>query len=89
MTSVSAFYRSYLSLLATKMNSTNVESERYSDYFNPMPDISNNNFSKKLKHDRNARLNSVLMFSPVICSFALCFVFYWSALYFEVVQSLV
>ena len=41
----------YLSLLATKMNSTNVESERYSDYRNPMPDISNNNFSKKLKPD--------------------------------------
>ena len=33
------------------MNSTNVESESYSDYFNPMPDISNNNFSKKLKPD--------------------------------------
>ena len=45
VTSVSACY---LSLLATKMNSTNVESERYSDYFNPMSDISNNNFSKKL-----------------------------------------
>ena len=29
------------------------------------------------------------MFSLVICSFALCFVFYWSALYFVVVQSLV
>ena len=26
-------------------------SERYSDYFNPMPDISSNNFSKKLKPD--------------------------------------
>ena len=38
-------------LLATKMSSTNVESERYSDYFSPMPDISNNNFSKKLKPD--------------------------------------
>ena len=45
------FIGGYLSLLATKMNSTNVESERYSDYFNPMPDISNNNFSKKLKPD--------------------------------------
>ena len=33
------------------MNSTNVELERYSDYFNPMPDISNNNFLKKLKPD--------------------------------------
>ena len=45
------FIGGYLSLQATKMNSTNVESERYSDYFNPMPDISNNNFSKKLKPD--------------------------------------
>ena len=26
--------------LATQMNSTNVESESYSNYFNPMPDIS-------------------------------------------------
>ena len=26
--------------MATQMVSTNVESERYSDYFNPMPDIS-------------------------------------------------
>ena len=40
-----------MSLLATKMNSKNVELERYSDYFNPMPDVSNNNFSKKLKPD--------------------------------------
>ena len=30
--------------LATQMNSTNVESERYSDYFNPVPDISNDTF---------------------------------------------
>ena len=30
--------------LATQMNSTNVESERYSDYFNPMPDISKDTF---------------------------------------------
>ena len=30
--------------LATQMNSTNVKSERYSDYFNPMPDISNDTF---------------------------------------------
>ena len=44
------FIGGYLSLLATKMNSTNVESERYSDYFNPMPDISNKN-SEKLKPD--------------------------------------
>ena len=28
----------------TQMNSTNVESERYSDYFNPVPDISNDTF---------------------------------------------
>jgi len=33
------------------MNSRNVESERYSDYFNPMPDISNDTFLKKLKPD--------------------------------------
>ena len=45
------FIGGYLSLPATKTNSTNVESERYSDYFNPMPHISNNNFSKKLKPD--------------------------------------
>ena len=43
------FIRGYL--LATKMNSTNVESERYSDYFNPMPDISNDAIPKKLKPD--------------------------------------
>ena len=33
------------------MNSTNVESERYSDYSNPVPDISNHTFWKKLKPD--------------------------------------
>ena len=33
------------------MNTTNVESERYSDYFNLMPDISNHFFQKKLKPD--------------------------------------
>ena len=33
------------------MNSTNVKSERYSDYFNPVPDISNDTFPKKLKLD--------------------------------------
>ena len=38
-------------LTSYKDDSTNVESKRYSDYFNPMPDISNNNFSKKLKPD--------------------------------------
>ena len=37
--------------LATQMNSTNVESERYSDYFNPMPEINNDTFPKKLKPD--------------------------------------
>ena len=37
--------------LATQMNSTIVESERYSDYFNPMSDISNDTFQKKLKPD--------------------------------------
>ena len=36
MTSVSAVIRGYL---ATLVNSTNMESERYSDNFNPMPDI--------------------------------------------------
>ena len=30
--------------LATQINSTDVESERYSDYFNPVPDISNDTF---------------------------------------------
>ena len=33
------------------MNSTNMKSERYSDYFNPVPDISNDTFPKKLKLD--------------------------------------
>ena len=33
------------------MNSANVESERYSYYFNPMPDIINDTFPKKLKSD--------------------------------------
>ena len=37
--------------LATQMNSTHVESERYSDFFNPIPDISNDTFPKKLKPD--------------------------------------
>ena len=37
--------------LATQMNSTNVESERYSDYSNPVPDISIHTFWKKLKPD--------------------------------------
>ena len=35
--------------LATQMNSTNVESERYSDYFNPVP--RQDTFPKKLKPD--------------------------------------
>ena len=48
MTSVNAFYLGYL---ATQMNSTNVESERYSDYFSPTPDISNDAIPKKLKPD--------------------------------------
>ena len=34
-----------------QMNSTNVESERYSDYFNPMPDLSDDTLPKKLKPD--------------------------------------
>ena len=37
--------------LATHMNSTNVESESYSDYFNPMADISDDTLPKKLKPD--------------------------------------
>ena len=40
-----------------QMNSTNVESERYSDYFNPMPDISNDTFLKKVKADN---LNEII-----------------------------
>ena len=32
-----------------QMNSTNVESEGYSDYFSPMPDISYDALPKKLK----------------------------------------
>ena len=57
-----------MSLLATKMNSKNVESERYSDYFNPMPDVSNNNFSKKLKPDN-------LQLWLVFCILLVCVVF--------------
>ena len=37
--------------LAKQMNSTNVESERYSDYFNPMPVITTIPSRKKLKPD--------------------------------------
>ena len=33
------------------MNSTNVELESYSDYFNPMADISNDTLPKKPKPD--------------------------------------
>ena len=75
------------------MNSTNVESERCCDYFNPVPDVSNNTFLKKLKPDNMKEIigtmmqrNSVqvsFMFSLVICSFALCFInneFYWCLL---------
>ena len=43
--------------LATQMNSKKVESERYSDYFNPMPDISNDTFLKKVKADN---LNEII-----------------------------
>ena len=36
--------------LASQVNSTNVESKRYSDYLNPMPGISNDTaFPKKVK----------------------------------------
>ena len=41
--------------LATQVNPTNVESERYNDYFNPMPDLSNDTFPKKLKPDGSNR----------------------------------
>ena len=34
-----------------QMNSTNVELKSYSDYFNPMPDISDDTLPKKLKQD--------------------------------------
>ena len=37
--------------LAKQMNSTNVESERYSDYFHPMPVITTIPSRKKLKPD--------------------------------------
>ena len=33
------------------MNSTNMELEMYSEYFNPMPDKRNDTFTKKLKPD--------------------------------------
>ena len=38
------------------MNSRNVESERYSDYVSPMPDISNDTFLKKLKPDNMKKI---------------------------------
>jgi len=43
------------------MNSRNVEMERYSDYFNPMPDISNNTFPKKLKPDNMKEIIGAMM----------------------------
>ena len=38
-----------------------MESERYSDYFNLMPDISNDNFSKKLKPDNMKEIIGAMM----------------------------
>jgi len=43
------------------MNSRNVESERYSDYFNPVPDISNDTFLKKLKPDNIKEIIGAMM----------------------------
>jgi len=43
------------------MNSRNVESERYSDQFSPMPDISNNTFPKKLKPDNMKEIIGAMM----------------------------
>jgi len=47
--------------LATQMNLRNVESERYSDYFSPMPDISNDTFPKKLKPDNRKKIIGAMM----------------------------
>jgi len=43
------------------MNLRNVESERYSDYFSPMPDISNDTFPKKLKPDNRKKIIGAMM----------------------------
>ena len=90
MTSVSGY-------LATQMNSTIVvESERYSDHFNPIPAISNDTSAMKLKPDNmkgtGTQIEFLNAFPAVICSFVFClitcnYVFYW--LYFELVRSLV
>ena len=74
------------------MNSTNVESERYSDYFSPTPDISNDAIPKKLKPDNMIWTLSWSEFLNVICSFVLClissnYVFHWWN--FELFRSLV
>ena len=47
--------------LATQMNSRNVESESYSDYFNPMPNVSNDTFQKKLQPDNRKEITGVMM----------------------------
>ena len=60
------FIRGYL---ATQMNSTNVESERYSDYFSPMPDISNNTFLKKLKQDNMKEMIGAMMLQQSVEDF--------------------
>jgi len=45
------------------MNSRNVESESYSDYFNPVPDISIDTFAfpKKLKPDNMNEIIGAMM----------------------------
>ena len=76
-----------LVLLATQVNYwTHVESERYSDYFNPRPDISNDTFPKKLKpgsmiefigaimQEHSVELIFQLFAALVICFVLLCFI---------------
>jgi len=43
------------------MNSRNVESERCSDYFSPMPDIINDTFPNKLKPDNRKEIIGAMM----------------------------
>ena len=66
--------------LATQMNSTNVESERYSAYFNPVPDVGNDTFPKKLKPDNmmgTLGWSEVLIVFPV-GNLQLCLVFHYT-----------
>ena len=82
----SEWFRSVLFIggfLPTKTNSTNVESETYSDYFNPMSDISNDTFPKKLKPNNMIGTLSWSEFLNVFLgNLQFCFV-----LYFELVRS--